>query len=722
MRIQSHRPLPFPVSAIGPSLAVVRRPALTRLQESRTVSATRDRRTKMIATLGPNQTTIAGLKIPGHLRGNPFAHPAYRRKVEEKLASLVAKGADCFRCNYSHGDEAWHKGVIECARGLPEKPEILVDLPGRKIRLQAFKEGEIEVRKGETILFDPKLKDETAGSTPARQKGRVVLGLNHSKVYQDIQAALRGRRPIQTAPIYIAVGDGPDVKLQVLGIKNGCIVTQVVEPGVLKQKKGTNFTNMNVTLDVAFKRDIEGIRLALEMGADFLGLSFIQSVHEIRAIDAIVMTFLAQNPKWKKPKYVVKVETTALTTHHREYDEKERLLKNRYHAFEKILQHPNVEIVMLARGDLALVLNREDLHRQVQAISDFCRYYRKEVILATGVIESLEKEVREISRNDLTVLQTYYMLGIFDWVMFSGETASGPNCERVIEIVDFLLKSYEDQYGYVPHFLRGNNQQEKAVDEFLRHPAVFLAKIYNHFCRPIAVNAPIISHDVGEILRQQALQVRQFVLTTFAKILAQDETLAIATLHHMNPRYAAALLSYFEPAAAANIMKRLTNQKIIHVYFEKEYLKQLNLYFTPRVLHSDEYPEFARSVFEQFRLSADAQAIFQLLTHLSSEEISALLGSINLKAPLAKEKIRLSARAIFVTLNEIWASQNQGLLNDFIQNIADAMHGKTKLCQKIFDAISHETLHPKGLKPSAEYSYLDGSQWTKALAERLNLK
>lgn len=720
-------PKTFGLPPLPPRLPVIPRrlqlqiPAVSWIQESRTVSAQRNRRTKMIATLGLNQTTFAGLDIPKQFRDNPFAFEPYRRRVQKNLQMLVDQGVDCFRCNYSHGNPAWHTGVIRCAQNVTPKPEILVDLPGRKIRIQGFAEKQISVKRNETIIFDATLSDKDAEKRPARKNGQVVLGLNHPEVLNDIQNALRGKRHVQTSSIFIAVGDGPDVKLRVLEIKQGKIITQVVEPGILKQKKGTNFTNMNVTLDVAFQRDIEGIRLALEMGVDFLGLSFIQSVEEIREIDTIVMGFLAQNPKWKKPKYVVKVETTALTAHHREYDEKEQLLKNRYDAFEKILQHPNVEVIMLARGDLALVLNREDLHQQVQAISDFCRYYGKEVILATGVIESLEKEVREISRNDLTVLQAYYMLGIYDWVMFSGETAEGPNWKRVIELVDNLLKSYEKQYGFVAHFLRRKQHPEGTLTEFRTHPANFLAEIYNHFCRPLVVNAPVISPADGEVLRMQTQLRRQFVSWTFEAILKEDETLALGTLHHMNPRYAAALLAFFPAEKAAQILGRLTNQKIIHVYFEKDFARQMAPHFTPRPLRSDETAEFARSVFDQFRISADAQSIFQLLKCLSSAEISILLDSIDLKAPLAKEKLRLSARAIFVTLNEIWATQDEALLNEFIEKIVAALQGKRLLGQKIFDALSHEKALPKGLPPAAKHSYLNGAAWTQALAPRMGL-
>lgn len=174
------------------------------------------------------------------------------------LEKLFLGGVDIFRLNFSHGSAEDHRGLFESIRAIEYKYNrpiaILVDLQGPKLRIGTFKDGPIALRMGQTFRLDMSLEP----GNNAR------VSLPHKEVF----AALKPKQDV-------LLNDG-NIRLRIKECGADFAITKVITGGELSDRKGLNVPGAVLPLAALTAKDRKDLQLALELGADWIGLSFIQ--------------------------------------------------------------------------------------------------------------------------------------------------------------------------------------------------------------------------------------------------------------------------------------------------------------------------------------------------------------------------------------------------------------------------------------------------------------
>ena len=195
------------------------------------------RRTKIVATLGP-ATDAPGM-----------------------LEKIIAEGVDVVRLNLSHGQPDDHRAravaVRDAAAKLGREVGVLADLQGPKIRVERFANGPIELKVGDSFVLDC-----TPGA-PLGDTSRVGVS------YYDL--------PKDVSPGDVLLLDDGLVALTVEAIKGQEIHTRVLIGGKLSDRKGLNRQGGGLSVSALSDKDKADIKLAAEIGCDFLAVSFVRS-------------------------------------------------------------------------------------------------------------------------------------------------------------------------------------------------------------------------------------------------------------------------------------------------------------------------------------------------------------------------------------------------------------------------------------------------------------
>lgn len=219
----------------------------------------RNRKAKIIATLGPSTSNLKSIK------------------------KLYNNGADIFRLNFSHDVKESHIKRFKDIRNLEKKVNrpigILMDLQGTKLRVGKFENGPIFLKQGKKFTFD---QNQQSGN-----KSRVFLP--HKEVFKKIK---RGNK--------ILVDDG---KLTLIVTKKNTkyIETKVKFSGFISNSKGLNIPNINFEKNSLTKKDREDLRLALKLGVDWIALSFVETANDIVNLKKIIRGKALVLTKLEKP-------------------------------------------------------------------------------------------------------------------------------------------------------------------------------------------------------------------------------------------------------------------------------------------------------------------------------------------------------------------------------------------------------------------------------------
>lgn len=316
------------------------------------------RRTRILATLGPASD------------------------AEGVLDALIHAGVDCVRLNFSHGSADEHRrraaAVREAAQRLGREIGILVDLPGPKIRIERFAQGQVRLHAGQRFELVAE-----AGAPPGDEHAVAVayLGLPGDVAAGDV----------------LLLDDGL-VQLQVMAVDGTRIHTQVLNDALLSDRKGLNKLGGGLSLGAVTARDGELIALAAEIGADFIAVSFVRDaadIHEARKIAAEHGSLAA---------IVAKIE--------------------RAEAIENL---PEIiaatDVVMVARGDLGVEVGDAELPGLQKKIIRETLEGNKVVITATQMLQSMVESPQPTRAEVLDVANA--VIDGTDAVMLSAETAAG---------------------------------------------------------------------------------------------------------------------------------------------------------------------------------------------------------------------------------------------------------------------------------------------------------
>jgi pyruvate kinase len=298
----------------------------------------------------------------------------------EQLKALIEAGMSVARLNMSHGSHEEHQGrydrVRQAAADTGRAVGVMVDLQGPKIRLETFAEGPVELVRG----------DEFTITTEDVPGDKSICGTTYKGLPGDVAAG---------DPILINDGN---VELRVVEVSGPRVKTMVVEGGVISDHKGINLPGAAVNVPALSEKDIEDLRFGLRMGCDMIALSFVRDAQDVVDVHKIMDEVGRRVPviaKVEKPQAVANMEAVVA-------------------AFD---------IVMVARGDLAVEYPLEKVPMVQKRLIELCRRNAKPVIVATQMMESMITNSRPTRAEASDVANA--ILDGADAVMLSAESSVG---------------------------------------------------------------------------------------------------------------------------------------------------------------------------------------------------------------------------------------------------------------------------------------------------------
>jgi pyruvate kinase len=324
----------------------------------------------------------------------------------EAIADLIDAGMNVARMNFSHGDHADHRVVYERVREAAKTAGrpigILGDLQGPKIRLGRFADGPVQWETGEQVAITV---DDIVG--------------DHDRVSTTYDGLARDARPGDR----LLVDDGK-VALVVDEVRGNDVICTVTEGGEVSNNKGLSLPGMNVSVPAMSEKDIADLKFALELGVDFIALSFVRSASDVELVRAVMDEVGAPRvpviAKLEKPEAVANLEAIVL-------------------AFDG---------VMVARGDLGVELPLEQVPLVQKRTVQIARENAKPVIVATQMLDSMIEHSRPTRAEASDVANA--VLDGADAVMLSGETSVGKYAIESVKTMARIVEAVENESVVVP--------------------------------------------------------------------------------------------------------------------------------------------------------------------------------------------------------------------------------------------------------------------------------
>ncbi|MEM8790236.1 MAG: pyruvate kinase [Pseudomonadota bacterium] len=359
----------------------------------------RNRNVKIVATVGPACST------------------------REMLKKLAETGVDVFRLNMSHGTHEdiaeRHAMIREIEHEVGHPIAILGDLQGPKLRVGLFKDGPVMLETGQEFRFD---LDETEGDAK-----RVFLP------HPEIFAALE---PGAT----LLVNDGK-IRLKVKSCDKQHAQCEVIVGGEISNNKGVNVPDVVLPLAALTEKDRKDLDFVLELGIDWLALSFVQRPEDVQE---------ARDLAGKGVAIMVKVEKPACVD-----------------RFDEILAVSDG--IMVARGDLGVEMPIHELPPIQKRLIRECRRHAKPVIVATQMLESMITSPVPTRAEVSDVASAIYDGA--DAVMLSAESAAGDYPVEAVAMMDSIAKHLEGEDLYRQSLEAGPQIQRNTVSDAITSAA-----------------------------------------------------------------------------------------------------------------------------------------------------------------------------------------------------------------------------------------------------------
>ncbi|KPF89141.1 pyruvate kinase [Novosphingobium sp. AAP93] len=325
----------------------------------------------------------------------------------EMLEKLFRAGADAFRVNMSHGEHAVHAETIAAIRALERKVNrpitILCDLQGPKLRVGKFKDGRAVIRHSGHFTLDrnPEPGDETRVQLP------------HPELFGILKPGQR-----------LLIDDGK-LRLRVIRADDNEILCSAEVGGVISDRKGVNVPDAVIPVPAMTDKDRRDLAFAVTHGADWIALSFVQRPEDVAEARRLMGGYGALMAKIEKPAAISRLD--------------------------EILEL--ADGLMVARGDLGVELNPEQVPPLQKRIVEKARREGKPVVVATQMLESMIESPTPTRAEVSDVANAVYDGA--DAVMLSAETAAGAWPEEAVTIMDRIASEVENDLGYAArvHFI-----------------------------------------------------------------------------------------------------------------------------------------------------------------------------------------------------------------------------------------------------------------------------
>ncbi|MBS0319670.1 MAG: pyruvate kinase [Proteobacteria bacterium] len=326
------------------------------------------RATKIVATLGPACSS------------------------PDVLKRMLVAGVDVVRLNFSHGTADDHRGratlVRDLAKELGREVAVMADLQGPKIRVGKFRDGRVQLVAGAPFVLDADLAlgDEQA------------VGLDYKELPHDV------------SPGSILLLDDGLIRLRVESVRGARINTVVELGGTLSNNKGINRAGGGLTAPALTAKDMEDMKTAAAIGADYLAVSFPKSREDM------YMARQLMRAAGGHAQLIAKIERAEAIT-----------------ALEEIIDASDG--IMVARGDLAVEVGNAAVPALQKRMIRLAREHNKLTITATQMMESMIHNPVP-TRAEVSDVANAVLDGT-DAVMLSAESASG---KYPVEVVDAMAQ------------------------------------------------------------------------------------------------------------------------------------------------------------------------------------------------------------------------------------------------------------------------------------------
>ncbi|WP_066651998.1 MULTISPECIES: pyruvate kinase [Sphingomonas] len=340
------------------------------------------RKVRVLATLGPASST------------------------PEMIEALFRAGADAFRINMSHGDQASKIPLIDAIRAMERKlgrpSTILADLQGPKLRVGKFDGGKVVLATGATFILD---RDATPGDATR-------VELPHREIFEAVTPGAR-----------LLLDDGKLV-LRVVDCEGDRIETRVEVGGALSNSKGLNVPDVVLPMAALAEKDRSDLAFALDQKVDWIALSFVQRPDDLAEARMLIQGRAALLAKIEKPSAIDRLE--------------------------EIVEQ--CDGVMVARGDLGVELPPEQVPPLQKRIVEVSRRLGRPVVVATQMLESMITAPSP-TRAEVSDVATAVYDGA-DAIMLSAESAAGAWPVESVAMMNSIAEAVErdPMHGERVHF------------------------------------------------------------------------------------------------------------------------------------------------------------------------------------------------------------------------------------------------------------------------------
>ena len=335
------------------------------------------RRTKIVATIGPGCCT------------------------SETIAALIEAGMDGARLNMSHGTREDHatraRHVREAEQNAGRAVALIADLQGPKIRVGQLARP-VDLERGQSVVI--------AGEDVARD--------------DDIPVSPAVLGNVLAAGNDVLINDGM-VKLRVVRVERGRASCDVVVGGLVSSHKGVNLPGVALPIPSLTRKDIDDLNFMLDIGVDFVALSFVRSGADVRALRTLI------EAAGSAAHVIAKIEKAEAVA-----------------ALDEILTESHA--VMVARGDLGVEIGAADVPLLQKRIIHKALERGKPVITATQMLESMIHSP-EPTRAEASDVANAILDGT-SAVMLSAETAAGEYPIEAVRVMDKIALAVEPSLDY----------------------------------------------------------------------------------------------------------------------------------------------------------------------------------------------------------------------------------------------------------------------------------
>jgi len=335
--------------------------------------------------------------------------PARRAKIvatlgptsssEEVFRQLVRAGLDVARLNFSHGSHQQKQELIDMVRKIANEESkpicILADLQGPKIRTGVLVNHEpVMLEAGKLLTITPEQIEGTASRV--------------STVFTTLAENLK-------TGDQVLLSDGL-IELRVVELKGADVVCEIINGGKLGEKKGINLPGVSIKVPSLTPKDEEDLEFALKAGVDMVAVSFVQTADDVRYVKGRIDALGSDAwviAKLEKPQAV---------------DQLDPILEA-------------ADGIMVARGDLGVEVPPEQVPAIQKHIIRRAAEFRKPVITATQMLESMIDNPRPTRAEASDVANAVY--DGTDAVMLSAESAAGKYPVEAVAMMNKIIMATE---------------------------------------------------------------------------------------------------------------------------------------------------------------------------------------------------------------------------------------------------------------------------------------